>query len=308
LELKSKQTRGRKSPAQMKGKTMKINKSWLEVLAAIAVVGSAQTSLAITYGQPDGNLHPSVGAWMLNWPDDARNVMASGTLIYKVTHDDGSATGVFLTAAHLTAELESAIKEGWFDLKYAKINFNPDPLPHPDQDVQVTAISSLFARGPGANVNSWDDVGVAVLEAEKAADLPEPAKLMTTVGFLDQFTQSDLHDSLLVAVGYGASLSPPPPRMVFENQRQFSTPKYLNLIDGVVTMQANGNAGNSGVAENDSGGALFWKDPQTGDETVVGIIIGAANFNAAPIAIAYRVDTQLVQDFLQGVIEDLDEF
>jgi hypothetical protein len=62
-------------------------------LAGVAALTLAQTVRAITYGQPDGNLHPSAGAWMVNWPDGIRTNFASGTLICKVKHRDGSASG-----------------------------------------------------------------------------------------------------------------------------------------------------------------------------------------------------------------------
>jgi hypothetical protein len=289
---------------------MKSNKSWLMALAAVAALTLAQTVRAITYGQPDGNLHPSAGAWMVNWPDGIRTNFASGTLICKVKHRDGSASGVFLTAGHVTADVQSAIDDGSAEWDYIKINFNPDPWPYREQDVRVLAVFTYLVQR--SDFGAWDDVGVAILEAEKAKDLPEPAEI-APVGFLDQFKQSELHDSLLVAVGYGASVSPPPAHFVFGNTRNYSTPKYVNLTDRVVSLQANGPAGNSGIGLGDSGGPLFWKDPQTGRETVVGInyaINGGTGlkgdkWNVGSIDYSYRADTQLVHDFIRGIIDGL---
>jgi len=283
---------------------MKTNKSWLLVFGAVAALTSAQTVSAITYGQPDGNLHPSAGAWMVNCPDGTRNLFGSGTLIHKVTHRDGSATGIFLTAGHITADIQSAIAEGSAEMAYVKINFNSDPLPHPEQDIHVVEVFSFLV--PKSAISAQDDLGVAVLKVRKAKDLPEPATL-APVGFLDQFKQPELLESSLVDVGYGATLLGPPAELVYENKRQFSTPKYQNCTDTVISVQVNGPAGNSGWAMSDSGGPMFWKDPQTGAESIIGIIIGCSNFDADPIAIAYRVDTQVVQDFIQSVIDDLDE-
>jgi hypothetical protein len=302
LREEQKQNRGRKPPANEKGKTMKNNKSWLVVLAAVAAFASAQTGRAITYGQADRNLHPNAGAWMVNWPDGTRDLFGSGTLIYKATHRDGSATGVFLTAGHITADIQSGIDEGWAEMDYVRINFNPDPLPHPEQDIRVVEVFSFFV--PRSDIGAWDDVGVAVLKVKKAKDLPEPATL-APVGFLDQFTQSELHESLLVVVGYGATLLRPPAELVYENKRQFSTPKYQKCTDTVVTLQANGPAGNSGWAMNDSGGPLFWKEPRTGRETVIGIDYGVNNVNFNSMAYSYRADTQVVHDFIQAVIDGL---
>jgi hypothetical protein len=291
---------------QEKGKTMKTKTTtWLAVLAVVAALTSAQTARAITYGEADGNLHPSVGAWMVNWPDGTRTNFATGTLIHKFINDHGTVTGIFLTAGHVTTDAQTAIDEGWAEWDYLKINFNPDPWYHPEQDVRVLTVFTYLVQR--SNLGAWDDVGVAILEAEKVDDLPEPAQI-APVGFLDQFKQSELHDSLLVAVGYGASVSPPPGGLIFGNTRNFSTPKYVNFSDRVVSLQANGRAGNSGFSLGDSGGPLFWKDPQN-PQAQAGFVIGinyAVNggySNVGSIDYSYRTDTQVVHDFLKPFIQ-----
>jgi hypothetical protein len=281
---------------------MKTNKSWLMVFAVVASLTAAQTVRGITFGQPDGNLHPSVGAWMVNWPDGTRTLFGSGTLIQKITHRDGSATGIFLTAGHITADIQSAIAEGWAEMDFIKINFNPDPVPHPEQDIRVVEVFSFLVRR--SDLSAWDDVGIAVLKVKKAKDLPEPATL-APIGFLDQFKLSELHDSSLVVVGYGATLLGPPAELVYEDKRQFSTPKYQNCTDTVISLQVNGPAGNSGWAMADSGGPLFWKDPQTGAESIVGMNYGANSMNFNSINYSYRTDTQFVHDFIQTIIDGL---
>ena len=62
-------------------------------MTLVLTVGAAQ---AITFGQPDGNLHPNVGALVADWDPDSPgpDIFCSGTLI---------APTVFLTAAHCTA-------------------------------------------------------------------------------------------------------------------------------------------------------------------------------------------------------------
>ena len=60
--------------------------------ALIAVLTCAAAGLAITYGAPDGNRHPSVGALLAPTPySDGTWATCTGTLI---------APTVFLTAAH----------------------------------------------------------------------------------------------------------------------------------------------------------------------------------------------------------------
>jgi hypothetical protein len=68
LNLREKQTRGRKPPAQMKGNTMRINTPWLAALTVVAALAAAQTSRAITFGELDNGRHPNVGAVMVKAP------------------------------------------------------------------------------------------------------------------------------------------------------------------------------------------------------------------------------------------------
>ena len=282
---------------------MKTNKSWLMVLAAVATLTTAQTLRGITFGQPDGDLHPNVGAIMITWPD-IRGPFSSGTLVYK--SQDGR-TGVFLTAGHSTDVIQAGIDNGEITPDQVTVNFSPEAK-SPEQDIRVVGIHTLLVHRH--NFCDWDDVGLLVLEVDDPGALPQPA-VLAPVGFLDQFSQGELHDSELVAVGYGASLSFPPPRLV-ENlvtcKRQFSTPKYLNLVARSIMEQTSGAAGNSGIAPGDSGGPLFWKDPQTSAEFIVGIAHGAPGSEQAVnnwlcVAYHYRADTQVVHDFIRTVAE-----
>ena len=59
----------------------------------VLVLGTLPSS-AITFGEPDGDGHPNVGAMIVQEPDGIRYFYCSGTLI---------AQNVFLTAAHSTA-------------------------------------------------------------------------------------------------------------------------------------------------------------------------------------------------------------
>jgi hypothetical protein len=61
----------------------------LLLILAVGVLPAA----AITFGQPDGNQHPNVGAMIVQEPDGEYYLYCSGTLI---------APDVFLTASHCT--------------------------------------------------------------------------------------------------------------------------------------------------------------------------------------------------------------
>jgi secreted trypsin-like serine protease len=77
------------------------------VLTVASLVLSIGPASAITFGQPDGNRHPNVGALLADYDPDSpgRTSFCSGTLI---------APTVFLTAAHCTAFLEGeGITQVW---------------------------------------------------------------------------------------------------------------------------------------------------------------------------------------------------
>jgi secreted trypsin-like serine protease len=95
---------------------------------ALAILMAAGAASAITYGQPDGNKHPYVGA-LVGVDEQGEFVFCSGTLI---------APKVFLTAAHCTA----AIEQFGFEFRGVTFDnaFDPDtsevytgtPYTHPE--------------------------------------------------------------------------------------------------------------------------------------------------------------------------------
>jgi hypothetical protein len=284
---------------------MKTKTNWLAMLAVVAALTSAQTVRAITFGEPDENLHPNVGAIMITWPDDLydglRFAYSSGTLVYKGQDSQGKWTGVLLTAGHSTDEIQAGIDSGEITSDQVTVNFSADAN-SPEHDIRVVGIQTILIARPG--YNNWDDVGILILQVDDPSDLPEPA-VLAPVGFLDQFSQQELQDTQLTGVGYGCSLMFPPPETYYANQRQICTPKYLNLFERTVLLQVNGPAGNSGVAWGDSGGPLFWKEPGSGSEIIVAIGSSANTPTFTSIARHYRVDTALVHDFIRLVIDEL---
>ncbi|MGH3007688.1 MAG: S1 family peptidase, partial [Gaiellaceae bacterium] len=70
------------------------------LVAALAL--AAGPAGAITFGKPDGNLHPNVGALLTDWDEESPglDILCSGTLI---------APSVFQTAAHCLAGIETPL-------------------------------------------------------------------------------------------------------------------------------------------------------------------------------------------------------
>ncbi len=157
------------------------------VVAAFLALVVAASAYAITYGQPDGNAHPNVGAVIAEWrTPGVKEQLCSGTLISPT---------VFLTAAHCTAFLESRgipSDQIW-------VSF--------DRDVDPITSSTKLYRGrwvtnPGFNQRQSDPGDLAVILFSKALP-PTPAQL-PKAGLFDQMKAAGtLNGQKFTAVGYG---------------------------------------------------------------------------------------------------------
>jgi hypothetical protein len=97
----------------------KLSVLWAAAIMLLTVLVCSGVALAITFGQPDGNRHPNVGALV-----DGSIAYCSGTLISET---------VFLTAAHCGTEGETVMVT--FDSQYSGSSsttydgtFHADPL------------------------------------------------------------------------------------------------------------------------------------------------------------------------------------
>jgi hypothetical protein len=271
----------------------------LATLGFIALGGDAH---AITFGEYDGEDHPSAGGLMVPWGFPA----CSGVLIHKDAGEEG--IGLFLTAGHCTARMQELVDLGVFTINEGPADLTVNFHENPDFEGTHYTITALHTRliQPADEIEQWDDQGVVVFafDASTAGDLPEPAT-MAPVGFLDNFHQRELRASEFILVGYGATLLWPHPRVQYEDLRQRAWPEYRNLVYHMVKMQQNGMAGNGGGCSGDSGGPLLWVDPVTGAELLVGTASGGSG-NCNATGLFYRVDEQTQQDFIQGVLDGLD--
>jgi Trypsin len=267
--------------------------NWGAKHSAVSAVGlalffSAEPAQAIVFGTADGNSHPEVGGLMVLAPKYGFPV-CSGTLIDK----DSNGRGLYLTAGHCVQAISRLINLGEFTQNHVWVNFNENP--HDGTNVPVKSMYQWLIT-PSSAIETRQDMGVLVLQADDPNDLPEPA-VLAPVGFLDPFTQRELRASTWVSVGYGGSLLFPPPSIVYRDQRQQATPRYLNLIHYMIKTQQNGPSGSSGGCSGDSGGPLYWVDPDTDEELLVGVTIGGTH-QCNSIGLYYRVDSQVAHDFI----------
>ena len=249
---------------------------------------------AVTWGKPDA-VHTNVGAMVTDSPQFPEfptfPAWCSGILIHPC---------VFLTAGHCTAAEEfeaNGITTVWvtFDQETSNESTLLDVeqvITHPDYDL-----------GPQSNPH---DVGVLIL-AKRIDDI-KPA-ILPKEGLLDALKANHELEygndkAKFPVVGYGDTLSWPPPETSFSFERQFALSEYRALLPAWLRLSQNQATGDSGTCDGDSGGPAFWTEPD-GTETVVGLN-SWGDVNCVTSGFYYRVDIPETLDFINDVISRVD--
>lgn len=251
----------------------------LVLLVALLVVIPAQ---AITFGQLDGDLHPNVGALVIQGSDGVKDMVCSGTLI---------APTIFLTAAHCVN-----------GMPFAGI---------PENEVWVTFDSVLDQDGtfyPATyyiNPNAWHDSSdaedIAVLVLDESIDDIEPA-VLPPAGLLDQMKANhELKDQTFVTVGYGYvrddKTSGPHP-LYWEGARRYTDQTYNALTKGWLKLSMNPSTGDGGTCYGDSGGPHF-----LGDSNMVVSLTVTGDRWCRATDVTYRVDIESAREYLSEFVD-----
>jgi hypothetical protein len=272
-------------------------RGWRVVPAVVGVLilVLAAPALGITWGEPDGDGHPHVGAMLVNIGDDDPDwrLICSGTLI---------AADVFLTAAHCT---EVAEANDWpvavtFD---AEVDETSPILPgtahtHPD----------FGFSGPGGTADAHD-VAVIVLDDPAADTYPgiEPASL-PEAGLLDELNvRNGLRGQRFTVVGYGAQepeFGIGGPDHPFTAERRVSVSRFLALLDSWLQLSQVGVRGDGGSCFGDSGGPVFLGAGAQEIDVVVAITSWGDSMCVAT-GTTYRTDTASTRDFLDEFVKEL---
>lgn len=259
---------------------------FLLVVALLFLI--ALPTLAITYGQPDGDLHPFVGSMVFKLPDGEGGYnlyqICSGTLI-----DDD----VFLTASHCTYDIDAYVDA------------------YPGLEVVVTFDPTISEGGTfysgtafthpdfGVNGGGADPADVAVILLDEEPGIT-PASL-PPAGLLDDLEDAKiLKDTRFTAVGYGTirEVHQTAFQAILDNLDRNYVEQGFNALTKVwLKLPMNYNTDNGGTCYGDSGGPHFIH--LDGEETdIVASITVTGDANCKATDVTYRVDTAYARAFL----------
>jgi secreted trypsin-like serine protease len=249
------------------------------VLAALLVLITGQNAAAITYGQPDGNLHPNVGAMIRLRSDGVYRILCSGSLISPT---------VFLTASHCTTFLErQGISDVWvtFDSKFTQ---------------KSKLLHGTMHSNPLFNQAQSDTGDIAVIVLDRPVTNLTPVQL-PRAGLLDQMkADGTLNRALFTSVGYGVQEPVPGPGGItnaFPMERWYSVGEFNALNNTWLRISQVQATGDGGTCSGDSGGPQFLGGGATETKTQVSITITGDLFCFAT-NVVYRLDTPQARAFL----------
>jgi hypothetical protein len=239
------------------------------VLLAITVV----PALAITYGTPDGELHPNVGALVGTFGGQTYPY-CSGTLISPT---------VFLTAAH--CDIGTATVYVAFDSVYTS---------------QAKLYRGTFYGDPMYGPAQSDPHDIAVVVFDKPIRRRTPARL-PTAGQFDRLAKGQL----FTAVGYGGEepvFGQGGPVIGYLDIRQYAVSSFNAVGPGYLRLSQNPATGDGGTCYGDSGGPNFLGAGVAETDIIAGTTItGDALCRATNVI--YRLDIDSARAFLRQFVE-----
>jgi hypothetical protein len=257
-------------------------------LAGAAVLGAGPAG-AITFGKPDGNLHPNVGALLADYDEESPglDLLCTGTLI---------SASVFQTAGHCTdflAAIGIAEDEVWvtFDPSYDEDSASNTVYPG-----TYTTHPEYGFSGPGGMSNPFD-IAVVVLDEPLVGITPAT---LPKVGLLNRLKATGaIKSKTFTAVGYGTvreDKTTGPHAFFFDGIRRYALQSYLSLQPSWLVLSMQPSTGDGGTCYGDSGGPHFLGG-KTSNLIVSLTVTGDAMCRATDKT--YRLDTRSARNFLE---------
>ena len=277
---------------------MKAIKALLVFSLTLMMLVFINPSLAVVWGEPDGDDHPYVGLLVFFFGDSNQfSFRCSGTLI---------APTIVLTAGHCTFLTNEA--RVWFGSELPDENGDerPDLLDGSVKGIPYTHPNFTFnVQFPPSRNDSPNlyDIGVVVLE-EPIYEVGLAA--LPTENMLDDLaTQRGKKRVSLSVVGYGLqNLIPNPHTVQADLTRHQGKTSLINLnsaLNGGFNVQTTNNPGqgngSGGSCFGDSGGPLIY-----GENIIVALDSFGLNSNCVGVDFSYRVDIEDARDFLQDFL------
>lgn len=241
-------------------------------VALFAVLVCGGVASAITYGQPDGNRHPNVGA-LVGTFDGQTYPYCSGTLISPT---------VFLTAAHCGDD--GTRVQVTFDSEYSS---------------KSRVYSGTFQAHPlypGAENDPYD---IAVVVFDRPIKGIQPARL-PSAGSLSNLPKNQQ----FTAVGYGgqeAVNGPGGPVIGYLDTREYAVSTLNAIGPSYLRLSQNPATGNGGTCYGDSGGPNFLGAGAKETNIVASITITGDSL-CKSTNVTYRLDTASARDFLDDYV------
>jgi hypothetical protein len=259
----------------------------LAMLVLILAVG-ALPAAAITGGTLDGDAHPNVGM-LVTEIDGVQTRFCSGTLI---------APRVFLTAGHCVEEGVTAARV-WFE---TDLGDNPDfPAGGPSAHEGTPVPHPLYVWSG----SDRHDVGVVILDEPVTHIAPATLATPDLLGQLkeDGILRGGYEEGVYFrSVGYGLALFDwPPPIPSLDLTRRCSESQYVALTQVHLHLSQRAVFDESGSCSGDSGGPVFWVDPN-GNEILVAVV-STGDLPCVAIALDYRVDIPDIRQWIEDQIE-----
>jgi hypothetical protein len=258
---------------------------------AALLLAIAAPALAITYGEFDGDDHPSVGSMVFSIPGRGLFQWCTGTLIGE---------NVFLTASHCTWDVDVYLER--YPGSEMLVTFDPviDASATFYTGTRYTHPDYTNFQGQGGRSDPHD---IAVIVLDQSPGIA-PASL-PQAGLLDALQAShELKDTTFTAVGYGTirNIHSGGPANILDNaERRRVDQQPVALTPAWLMLSMNYHTGNGGTCYGDSGGPHFIH--LGGEETnIVASITVTGDIPCVASDVTYRTDTESARAFLDDFV------